>query len=684
MSTLSTQVNITIDGKQCRVEPGVTILEAARQNGISIPTLCHHEALTAWGGCRLCVVEVDGSPRLSASCVTPVRDGMNVVTRNDRIIESRRTILEFLFAERNHNCMICPQSGDCELQALAYELGMEHVSVPFSFQDFPTDITSDHIGVDHSRCILCGRCVRACREIAGAGVLGFHNRGSRTLVGLDLLENREDSSCQGCGVCLQVCPTGAIYNRHRTHYRVKGHDAAAAVVETACTLCGLACPTRVHVRDGQVLKVEGMLMQNGHRPDCGQLCSRGRFEILLDPGPRLRTSLQRGAAGGWQTVSWEDALQAAATRLMNIKKQKGKEALFGLTSSTASNEELMLFTEMVRGGWSADIDTFDGDQLRGITRLLQHNNRNHTEAHWSRIIDADAILVIGSDPGDSQPLITSLIRRRQMEAGVFVGVVGPQIHSLPLTDHQLSLPPGDLQAAVRVMSAAVVAAAGKSAKHGRSSPENGRKSTRELPDMDAAKRKLATEITNAYIAAKHPLVVIGDAVLQDSQTAAAVHEILRIGQKNASDEPNLIILKKSGNSAAARILGLSSGSSLLSGRKHLGGVVLLSGSEDLDSGFFNFLNGLSCLVVFSPYFPDKIADKADLLIPIPSVMETEGSYLSLDGGSSFYRPKALPPPEGVHPVWETLCRLMELTGCASKTATWKDIRTKAQEACRAS
>ena len=137
MDKKASKVNLKIDGKEVLVEEGSTILEAARQNGITIPTLCHHPALSAWGGCRICVVEVDGSPKLVASCVTTVREGMEVVTTNDQIIESRRTILEFLFAERNHNCMFCPQSGDCELQDLAYELQMDHLTVSFSFDKFP-------------------------------------------------------------------------------------------------------------------------------------------------------------------------------------------------------------------------------------------------------------------------------------------------------------------------------------------------------------------------------------------------------------------------------------------------------------------------------------------------------------------------------------------------------------------
>ena len=205
------------------------------------------------------MVEVDGSPRLAASCVTPVRNGMEVVTDNDRIKTARRTVLEFLFAERNHFCMFCASSGDCELQSLAYELQMDHLTVPPSYQEFPVDATDDFLVIDHSRCILCGRCVRACREIAGSYVLNYRNRGSKCLIVKDLGDETEESACLTCGVCLQVCPTGAIFDRHRTHYAVKGKAKDWEGVESLCPQCGLLCPTVCYVKDNNLLKIEGVM-----------------------------------------------------------------------------------------------------------------------------------------------------------------------------------------------------------------------------------------------------------------------------------------------------------------------------------------------------------------------------------------------------------------------------------------
>ena len=317
----------------------------------------------------MCVVEVDGSPKLAASCVMPVRDGMEVVTTNERILESRRTVLEFLFAERNHNCMFCPQSGDCELQKLAYELGMDHLTMSFSFNSFPTDVTSEYMSIDHNRCILCGRCVRACAEIAGTHVLNFHNRGPKNLVGLDLNASREESSCFGCGACLQVCPTGAIYNRYRTHYAVKGHSKDWKAVESLCPECGLLCPTTSQVHDNTVIKIEGNLLGNGDRPDRGQLCYKGRFEALKGDGKRLLRPMVREKNGTWKEERWETALALIAERLKAIRRDHGGNALFGLASSSLSNEELLFFRDLMADGCSAGrVGGSDGNHFQSISK----------------------------------------------------------------------------------------------------------------------------------------------------------------------------------------------------------------------------------------------------------------------------------------------------------------------------
>jgi bidirectional [NiFe] hydrogenase diaphorase subunit len=204
-------VTFRIDDRDLSAREDETIVEAARENGIPIPTLCHLEGLSVWGACRLCVVEVGGSPRLMAACSTRVAEGMQVYTDTEKLRRYRRTIVELLFAERNHVCAVCVSNGHCELQDLAQACGVDHVRVPYRNVRYEVDSSHDLFRVDHNRCVLCTRCVRVCDEIEGAHTWDVMGRGSGCRVITDLARPwGESDSCTSCGKCVQVCPTGAL------------------------------------------------------------------------------------------------------------------------------------------------------------------------------------------------------------------------------------------------------------------------------------------------------------------------------------------------------------------------------------------------------------------------------------------------------------------------------------------
>lgn len=206
---------LTINGKDVSARAGQTILEVAQENNIYIPTLCHLDGLSDIGACRLCVVEVKGQNKLLPACVTSVFEGMEVTTQSDRLQKHRRTILELLFAERNHICSVCVANGHCELQSLAQEQGVTHVRLPYRNPELPVDASHERFTADHNRCVLCMRCVRVCAEIEGAHVWDVMGRGIDSMVITDLHEDWGKSTCTRCGKCVQVCPTGALFDKSK-------------------------------------------------------------------------------------------------------------------------------------------------------------------------------------------------------------------------------------------------------------------------------------------------------------------------------------------------------------------------------------------------------------------------------------------------------------------------------------
>jgi bidirectional [NiFe] hydrogenase diaphorase subunit len=207
-------VTLTIDGNLVSARADDTILAAARAAGIHIPTLCYVEGLSAHGGCRLCLVEVTGSGRLQPACFMKVSEGMAVQTQTDQLREYRRMIVELLFAEGNHTCAVCVANGGCELQDKAVEVGMDHERFEYVHPRREVDLSHDRFGIDHNRCILCTRCVRACDELEGAHTWDVAGRGSHARVVTDLNQPwGESETCTSCGKCLMACPTGSIFRK---------------------------------------------------------------------------------------------------------------------------------------------------------------------------------------------------------------------------------------------------------------------------------------------------------------------------------------------------------------------------------------------------------------------------------------------------------------------------------------
>jgi bidirectional [NiFe] hydrogenase diaphorase subunit len=213
---MTTVYTLTIDGRDVAGTEGQTIMDVAEENGIDIPGLCHLPGIHDRGACRLCVVEIAGSPRLAAACVTQISEGMQVTAHSETLQEYRRTATEMLFLERNHVCSVCVANNHCELQDLADELSLTHFELPRIMPSVDIDASHKLFAIDHNRCILCLRCVRVCDEIEGAHTWDVMHRGLDTRVQTDMgIPWGESPTCTSCGKCVQVCPTGALFEKGR-------------------------------------------------------------------------------------------------------------------------------------------------------------------------------------------------------------------------------------------------------------------------------------------------------------------------------------------------------------------------------------------------------------------------------------------------------------------------------------
>jgi NADH-quinone oxidoreductase subunit G len=321
---------LTINDKKISVEDGTTILKAAQQNGIRIPNMCYDKRLRPYGGCRLCVVEAEGQPRLFAACSTPVAPGMVIKTDTPKLRKARQTVLELLLIHHPLDCPICDKAGECDLQDVAYEYGKPEGRFIRHRKAAPPDVRGPLVELTANRCILCGKCVRICAEHQGRGALGLIGRGFSTVVKPAFGEILE---CDYCGQCIDICPTGALLSKPMKFL------ARAWFLEekdTICPFCGCGCTLTLGLREGKILRSRAK-EDNGRSE--GNLCGRGRFGFdYIYSENRLKTPMIR-KEGVLVSATWDEALNYISENLTNIIKKHGGNSVGALGSHRCTNED---------------------------------------------------------------------------------------------------------------------------------------------------------------------------------------------------------------------------------------------------------------------------------------------------------------------------------------------------------
>lgn len=415
-----TKVTITLDGREVTGNPGQTVLDIAREAGVTIPTLCSHPLLSPSGACRVCLVENERTGALLASCVTPIEPGMIINTSSPRVLERRRQIVELLLASHPDTCMVCDKGNRCELRRIASELGVGLVAFEKIPQYGAIVDANPFLVRDLGKCILCGRCVRADHELVVEGVLDFLGRGFTTRPATLGEVPFEQSECTFCGTCVAVCPTGALRERD-----ILASGSTSRQVATTCPFCGCGCSVVLEIKGDRIVRgrpgTESPVNQ-------GTLCVRGAYGYDFVHSPdRLTTPLVR-REGELRPASWEEALGFAAAELLRLRQQFGPYSLAVLGAPTGTNEENYLLQRFAR----SVLGTPNIDNGARLHRAPSYTGVGGTLGYPGTIgticdIEcAEVILVVGADPAASAPAVAYAIKRAVTRKGARLLLVEPR------------------------------------------------------------------------------------------------------------------------------------------------------------------------------------------------------------------------------------------------------------------
>jgi formate dehydrogenase major subunit len=459
-ASLSTkQVTLTIDDREISVPEGTSIMRASIMAGINVPKLCATDSLQAFGSCRLCVVEIEGRRGYPASCTTPVADGIKVHTQTAKLADIRRGTMELYISDHPLDCLTCATNGDCELQDMAGAVGLREVRYGYDGDNHlksVKDESNPYFSFDPSKCIVCSRCVRACEETQGTFALTISGRGFESKVAAGV-SNFLDSECVSCGACVQACPTATLIEKTVIDHGVPEHS-----VTTTCAYCGVGCSFDAQMKGEEVIR---MVPNKNGGANHGHSCVKGRFAWgYATHQDRITTPMiRKSIKDEWQSVSWEEAINYAASEIRRIEAKYGKDAMGGITSSRCTNEEVYVTQKLVRAVFGTNnVDTCarvcHSPTGYGLKQTIGESAGTQT---FDSVMQSDVIMIIGANPTDGHPVFASQMKRRLREGAKLI-IADPRaidlVENSPhiRADYHLNLRPGTNVALISALAHVVV------------------------------------------------------------------------------------------------------------------------------------------------------------------------------------------------------------------------------------
>jgi predicted molibdopterin-dependent oxidoreductase YjgC len=651
-------IHLNIDDNEIAANSGQTILQVCRGNNIPIPTLCSYEGLSTTGGCRLCIVEVQGQRRPVSSCTTPAEDRMVVRTDTPQLHELRRQTIELLFSERNHICPFCPASGQCELQNAAYGHSIDHVRYDYCFPMLEMDNSHRYIALDHNRCILCTRCIRACDEWVGAHILDTDHRGLATMLIADNGIPLGESKCVSCGACVTVCPTGALFEKRSAHWQGR---LPLKQAETICVGCGVGCRISASVCHRQIGEINSAGGPSGNRV----LCERGRFGLVDPSEPRLNAITMR--RGSERIVrSLDDALAECVRRLNAAPVQADPDRVIGLMSPRLPLETLAasrgFLTNVVGSNtWSL----MDRTNTTAVREGLGINGKLVPLATLHELDEADLFLLVGCNLERSHGVVASYVRRAALHRRARLVKINPR-HTW-LTDWtDLYLP------VERGRDAFVLSAILKYLiEMGRTKafvPQELADQLRRLDDdtVHALTGLPVEDLRKAarmYAEAERPMIICGVGLSRSGPQglAAAMNLVRATGQKSASGRLRLMEVAMGANTVGGRLLEADT-LDIARFDPHSADcafVVLGDECRPWPTEWIEKMKAVSFVVALTAR-RHPLVEFADVVIPTATWAERSGTYVNLEGRVQKAGRLMVPPVECVDelaffeklaPVW---------------------------------
>ena len=458
----SETVTLKIDGFDVAVPKGTSLMRAAVEAGIQVPKLCATDSLEPFGSCRLCLVEIDGRKGYPASCTTPAENGMVVRTQTPKLQDLRKGVMELYISDHPLDCLTCSANGNCELQDMAGVTGLRNVRYGVGAAagahhcDSAKDESNPYFTYDPSKCIVCNRCVRACEETQGTFALTISGRGfdSRVSPGQD--QPFMDSECVSCGACVEACPTATLQEKSVIWLGQPEHSAI-----TTCAYCGVGCGFKAEMKGNEVVR---MVPWKDGKANEGHSCVKGRFAwgYATHKDRITQPMIRAKITDPWREVSWDEAINHAASEFKRIQAKYGKDSVGGISSSRCTNEEVYLVQKLIRAAFGTNnIDTCarvcHSPTGYGMGQTFGTSAGTQT---FKSVEHADMIMVIGANPTDAHPVFASRMKKR-LRAGAKLVVVDPrriELVNAPhvKADHHLALKPGTNVAMITALAHVVV------------------------------------------------------------------------------------------------------------------------------------------------------------------------------------------------------------------------------------